>query len=57
MHGAHHRKIWTSYQNGSSSFGKMSANASGSKNDACTLSQPDVFGISHTSSSSTITVE
>ena len=35
----------------------MSANASGSKNDACTLSQPDVFGISQMSSDGTITVE
>ena len=51
MHGAQNRKIWTSYQNGSEQLpGRCRRTPRASKNDACTLCQPDVFGISHTSS-------
>ncbi len=56
MHGAHHKKIWTSYQNGPSSSGKMDRNASASKNERCTFCHPDDFGSSHTSSPTTTAV-
>ena len=56
MHGAHHRKICTSYQNGPSSSGKIERKASGLKNDCWTLSQPDVLGISQTSRPTTMAV-
>ena len=56
MHGAHHRKIWTSYQNGPSSSGKTSRKTSALKNDSWTFCHPDVFGSSHTSSPTTTAV-
>jgi hypothetical protein len=50
MHGAHHRKIWMSYQNGPSSSGKTSRKTSGLKNDSWRFCHPEDYGTSQTSS-------